>query len=829
MNIENFVNTIGSNFFTGVPDSQLKSLCDYLIFKYGTDAHHHIIAANEGNAVALAAGYHLSTRKYPVVYMQNSGEGNAVNPMASLMDEHVYGIPAIYVIGWRGEPGVHDEPQHVYQGMITCKLLELMNISYMVIDKNTTDDEMQEKMKDFSVLLSQGKSVAFVIKKGALSNDNKVSYHNDYVATRESVIDTIIKYTGEDPIVSTTGKASRELFELREKYNQGHQHDFLTVGSMGHSSSIALGIAINKPEKRIWCIDGDGALLMHMGSMTCIGNYAPDNLIHIVINNEAHETVGGMPTNTKQLDLLKIAEACGYKKCYKADNLDALNTVLSEAIESKVLTFIEVKASIGARADLGRPTTTAKENKNNFINFLNKELASTNCNFSFSPKHENIIEKYNKMVSSLKNDYRNKDYHSSINKFIEVFNIKKYDTPLSLFPILVNSGKMIKSKNVIDNIREQCCTEEMAIGDEIFSLLISEQIEYKSICTLFDKLIKLHFNNNQIIDLYNESFKVLCLSVINKMYIDTNIKPETVHDEYIMLSGYGWSGSGAVRDFLNEFENIENAGGEWPIIESSLGFKGLIDNINNWPALRKSAILLFFTLLGSFRLTSDLWSYKPIITSYRRCHSEQFALAYAEKFYEISHIISNIVVDTFKQNSMLVKEHLTWLCNSLIQLICINVPRNKKVIIDNSVHLYNIDVLNYCTNVKFIGVVRDPRSNFVARVNECPSFMMNSESYVKYIIRILTVLYEKFNNLPEDTKKCIRLIHFEDFVLKQEERDNIINFLGIPNSDWILKEKIFKPNESIKNVYLHQSYPNKNDINIIERLTSDYCYNFSQK
>lgn len=370
MKIDNFVNTIGSDFFTGVPDSQLKSLCDYLIFKYGTDAHHHIIAANEGNAVALAAGYHLSTRKYPVVYMQNSGEGNAINPMASLMDEHVYGIPAIYVIGWRGEPGVHDEPQHVYQGMITCKLLDLMNISYMVIDKNTTDEEMQEKMKDFSDLLSQGKSVAFVIKKGALSNDNKVSYHNDYAATRESVIDTIIKYTGEDPIVSTTGKASRELFELREKYNQGHQHDFLTVGSMGHSSSIALGIAINKPEKRIWCIDGDGALLMHMGSMTCIGNYAPDNLIHIVINNEAHETVGGMPTNTKQLDLLKISEACGYKKCYKADNLDELNKVLSEAVENKVLTFIEVKASIGARADLGRPTTTAKENKNMFISFL---------------------------------------------------------------------------------------------------------------------------------------------------------------------------------------------------------------------------------------------------------------------------------------------------------------------------------------------------------------------------------------------------------------------------------------------------------------------------
>ena len=370
MKIENFVSTLESDFFTGVPDSQLKSLCDYLISKYGTDPHHHIVAANEGNAVALAAGYHLATKKYPVVYMQNSGEGNAVNPMASLMDEHVYGIPAIYVIGWRGEPGIHDEPQHVYQGMITCKLLDLMNIVYFVIDKNTTDAEISEKMSEFKTILKTGKSVAFVIKKGALTNDTKVSYSNNYEASRESIIETIIKYTGEDPIVSTTGKASRELFELREKFKQGHQHDFLTVGSMGHSSSIALGIAINKPEKRVWCIDGDGALLMHMGALTCIGNYEPENIVHIVINNEAHETVGGMPTNTKKLHLLDIARACGYNKCYQANNLDALNNILKEVISNKKLTFIEVKASMGARADLGRPTTTAKENKENFMNAL---------------------------------------------------------------------------------------------------------------------------------------------------------------------------------------------------------------------------------------------------------------------------------------------------------------------------------------------------------------------------------------------------------------------------------------------------------------------------
>lgn len=367
MKIENFVNILGSDFFVGVPDSLLKSLCDYLYGKYGTDPLHHIVAPNEGNAVALAAGYHLATKKYPVVYMQNSGEGNAVNPMASLMDEHVYGIPAIYVIGWRGEPGVHDEPQHVYQGIITCKLLELMNVDYFVVTKETSNEEMATKMIEYKRLLQAGKSVAFVIKKGALSNDNKVLYGNNYTNTRESIIETIIKYTGHDPIISTTGKASRELFELREKYNQGHQNDFLTVGSMGHSSSIALGIAINKPGKRVWCIDGDGALLMHMGAMTCIGNYAPSNLVHIVINNESHETVGGMPTNTKKLQLTKIAEACGYNKCYQVNTIRELDKVLEKVICDNTLTFIEVKASVGARADLGRPTTTAKENKENFM------------------------------------------------------------------------------------------------------------------------------------------------------------------------------------------------------------------------------------------------------------------------------------------------------------------------------------------------------------------------------------------------------------------------------------------------------------------------------
>ena len=536
-----------------------------------------------------------------------------------------------------------------------------------------------------------------------------------------------------------------------------------------------------------------------------------------------------MPTNTKQLDLLKIAEACGYKKCYRADNLDELNKVLSEAVENKVLTFIEVKASIGARTDLGRPTTTAKENKNNFMNLLNKVLPPKNSSVSLSQKQEDMNEKYDKLVLSLKDDYHNKDYHSTVNKIIQVFNITKYDTPLRLFAILNSAGNAINNSEVIHSICEQCCTEEMLIGEKIISLLISEQVESDTIGNLFNQLTKLHFANNQIIDIYNKSFDILRLSLINQVYVAINTKLENDHKEYIMLSGTGWSGSGAVCDFLEEFENIEIAGGEWSILESFLGFRGIINNINNWSALRQSAIGLFFTLIGSRKFTSNLWSYLPIITSYRRCHSKKFALAYAEKFYEISHIISNIIVDTFKQNSKLINEHLVLLCNKLIELMCVGVPRNKRVIIDNGVHLIHIDILKFCTNFKFVGVIRDPRSNFVARVNECPGFMMNAESYAKFISNRLTDVYQKVNNLPEDTKKCIRLIHFEDFVLKQEERDNLINFLGIPISNWKSKEKYFKPSESIKNVYLHKSYANKDDINIIERLTSDYCYNFSLK
>ncbi len=370
MKVEKLIEIIGAEFYTGVPDSQLKALCDYLMNTYGIDPRRHIIAANEGNCAALAAGYHLATGRTPVVYMQNSGEGNIINPLASLLNDKVYAIPVIFIIGWRGEPGIHDEPQHIYQGEVTVRLMEDMNVKTFIIGKETTEEELAEAMDNFREVLKNGRQVAFVIRKGALEYGEKAAYKNGNSMSREEIIRHIVRVTGEDPIVSTTGKASRELFETRVAENQSHKFDFLTVGSMGHASSIAMGVALNKPNQKIWCIDGDGAALMHLGSMAVLGANAPENLVHVVINNGAHETVGGMPTVASKIDLVAIAKACGYKNAVCVDSFEELDKELAAAKKHNELSLIEVKCSIGARADLGRPTTTALENKENFMNYL---------------------------------------------------------------------------------------------------------------------------------------------------------------------------------------------------------------------------------------------------------------------------------------------------------------------------------------------------------------------------------------------------------------------------------------------------------------------------
>ena len=375
MKAETFAGILDADFYTGVPDSQLRPLCDYLMDAFGTDPRRHVIAANEGNAAALAAGYYLAAGKTAAVYLQNSGEGNLVNPAASLLHRRVYGIPALFVVGWRGEPGVHDEPQHLYQGAVTLKLLEDLEIAAFVVGPETAEAEAREAMERFRPLLAEGGSAAFVVRKNALTYRKKPDYRNRYRLSREEAVRHIARAAGEDPVISTTGKASRELFEYRAEQGQDHSRDFLTVGSMGHASSIALGVALHRPERRVWCLDGDGALLMHMGAMAVIGNAKPKNLIHIVLNNAAHESVGGLPTAAGGMDLPGIAKACGYPHAAAAETPEELNAALSEAKTRRELSFLEVRCAIGARPGLGRPTTTPQENMRAFMERLANENA----------------------------------------------------------------------------------------------------------------------------------------------------------------------------------------------------------------------------------------------------------------------------------------------------------------------------------------------------------------------------------------------------------------------------------------------------------------------
>lgn len=369
MKVEEFLERIPSNFFTGVPDSQLKALCDSLMERYGI-SERHIIAANEGNAVGLAAGHFLATKKVPTVYMQNSGQGNAMNPLASLCAKSVYAIPMLLIIGYRGEPGVKDEPQHVFQGEITLSFLDLMQIPYFVLEKESTKEELEEACKRFEDVFAEGRQAAIVVKKGALTKEKSYPYKNSYSFCREDAIRCVLRYSGQNPIVSTTGKISREVYEIRDAEGQGHGLDFLTVGSMGHASSIALGIALEKKDKRIFCLDGDGAALMHMGAMATIGSVSPKNFVHILFNNEAHETVGGQPTVSKTVHYRELAKAVGYRKVYLVKEKAALENALSESGKESGPIFIEIACSVFSRADLGRPKTTAIENKEAFMEEL---------------------------------------------------------------------------------------------------------------------------------------------------------------------------------------------------------------------------------------------------------------------------------------------------------------------------------------------------------------------------------------------------------------------------------------------------------------------------
>ena len=361
------------NFYAGVPDSLLKNLCAYITDH--ADVAHNIITANEGGAMGLAAGHYLATGQIPVVYMQNSGEGNIINPLASLTDPDVYNIPVLLVIGWRGKPGVHDEPQHVKQGKITTGLLNVMGIDYTVLSKEEDKAEVQIQ-KAVAYMQATKQCYALIIEKDTFETYTLQNVEtNDLKMSREEAIQTVAAALGDkDCIVSTTGMISRELFEYRTAMNQGHERDFLTVGSMGHASQIALGIALAKQDRSVWCFDGDGASIMHMGSMAIVANKAPRNYIHVVFNNGAHDSVGGQPTVGLKIDLPAVAKAVGYSQVFSVDNKESLQAVLSSLSSSTGgATFIEVKVKKGNRKDLGRPTTTPIQNKEALMAFLKNE------------------------------------------------------------------------------------------------------------------------------------------------------------------------------------------------------------------------------------------------------------------------------------------------------------------------------------------------------------------------------------------------------------------------------------------------------------------------
>lgn len=372
MKAQSFVQLLekqGIDSFYGVPDSLLKSICAYITDT--SDSAHNIITANEGNAIGMACGHYLATGRPALVYMQNSGQGNVINPLLSLMDEDVYNIPVLLLIGWRGEPGVHDEPQHVKQGKVTLSLLETMGISYCVLSQ---DEEIaaQQITEACTCMQLHKRPYAFIARKNTFETYKLQSTRQNHAElSREDAICSVAAALDPgDIVVSTTGMISRELYEYRTRSGSSHQSDFLTVGAMGHSSSIAMGVALNKPGRRVICLDGDGAFLMHMGAAAVVGNAGLKNLRHIVINNAAHDSVGGQPTVADKLNIGQIAQACGYNHYYHAATAEALTAILPDFLTSPGTNLLEINVKCGARPDLGRPKERPTENKASFMRFV---------------------------------------------------------------------------------------------------------------------------------------------------------------------------------------------------------------------------------------------------------------------------------------------------------------------------------------------------------------------------------------------------------------------------------------------------------------------------
>jgi len=351
------------SFITGVPCSTYR---DFLIYVNNHEEEiTHIRATSEGESIGIAAGYYLATQKVPLVYMQNSGLGNAINPLTSLMDKEVYSIPALLFVSWRAEPGQHDEPQHKKMGRIMCDMLDVLEIPHEMADSNLFYLARQiKKMKEKA--LQERMPVALIFRQGILAKDQVALEEKQYM-TREEVLETLLAKIGKNIVVSTTGKASREIYEIREKSGEGHQFDFLTVGSLGCASSIGLGIAKSQ-SKNVYIIDGDGSLLMKMGTLATIGNYKPKNLAHILIDNGVHESTGGQPTVSRTVHWEGIFQAVGYQSVMTVETRDELGSLKLDQINGPLAVVIRV--SPGSRDNLGRPATTPAQNKEGFMEFL---------------------------------------------------------------------------------------------------------------------------------------------------------------------------------------------------------------------------------------------------------------------------------------------------------------------------------------------------------------------------------------------------------------------------------------------------------------------------
>ena len=365
INQKRFLNTLqesGVRFFTGVPDSFLNGFCNYLLETIPEDRH--VIAANEGNAIAIASGYYFSTGIIPLVYMQNSGMGNTLNPLVSLADRHVYSVPMILLIGWRGEPGTElKHPQHRTQGEITLKTLEMLDIPYVIAEDN--DDKLEEQIRwAVKTAKEERKQVAVIGRKGVFAVGKKANIVDDrYPLSREEAIEIILDTMPEDTVyTATTGRATREIYFLRERRGEGHQHDFLNLGSMGHASSVALGIALAKRNRNVVCLDGDSAALMHMGCFTMVSKLNVPNFLHIVLNNGAHESVGGQPSAGQLVDFTKIAEGSGYRTIGKpVETKEELERAIRELTAQEKAAFIDVRIHKGLKGELPPLDISSKE------------------------------------------------------------------------------------------------------------------------------------------------------------------------------------------------------------------------------------------------------------------------------------------------------------------------------------------------------------------------------------------------------------------------------------------------------------------------------------